>query len=110
MKTTIHCPNCAKTVSLMAFFKALTPFSFVCPQCRCRIRVHLRGLKAVALLAAAALIWAFPAMVYVSREYGLTAALLLVGTLLPAWVALDLVLGIWVFTKGRFTADPAAKK
>ena len=111
MKTNAICPVCQQTVSMVAFLKAPTPFRFSCSHCKSKIKVHLRGLKPTVLLAAAVLLWAFPAMLYVSQTYGLTAAFLLVGTLLPAWVALDLILGLWVFTKGAFSAlEPALEE
>ena len=105
MKSKIECPACQKELTLLPFVLSMTPFKLTCNHCRAIIRVHLRWLAQVTLLLLGLLIWAVFGLFIAGESFGVTGILLYGGLVIGAWLILDLSVGIWVYSKARFSVD-----
>ncbi len=104
MKTHGVCPACKGTLTFWAGFKAMTPFTIRCPQCKARLKVVFPRLG----LIFAAIVVAFLGAEAIGAKLLLTQRITPVqflgvnGGLVVGWLALEIVLGVLLFTYASF--------
>ncbi len=109
MKTQTICPACNGTVSFWAGFKAPTPFTIQCPQCKAKLKTVFPGLPfifAVVILfflnvSGGSLILLFARRLTVLQFFEI------IGGLLLLWLVLEIIFGIILFTYASFTPRKA---
>jgi hypothetical protein len=104
MKTQGVCPVCKGTVSFWASFKAMTPFTIRCPQCKARLKVVFPrlGLIFVAIVVCFLGAEAIGAKLLLTQRITPMQFLALNSGLVVGWLVLEIVLGILLFTHASF--------
>jgi hypothetical protein len=104
MKTQGVCPACKGTLTFWAGFKAMTPFTIRCPQCKARLKVVFPRLGLIFTVIVVCFLGAegCAATLLLTQRMTTMQFLALNGGLVVAWLALEIVLGILLFTYASF--------
>jgi hypothetical protein len=104
MKTQTVCPACNGTVSFWAGFRAPTPFTIRCPNCKTKLKTVFPGLPfifAVVLVGFITVSWGSLAFL-IAHRLSFLRFLAINGCLLILWLVLEVVFAVILFTYASF--------
>ena len=104
MKTQGVCPACDGTLTFWSAFKAPTPFTIRCPACKTKLRTVFPrlGLIFAIVLVSFSGVGGGALTLFIVDRITFLQFLAVMGCLTLLWLALEIVLGVLLFTYAKF--------